>query len=250
MEAIRADQGTAVRHTALGRDGRLFVNLSQTERFVSLGIGGALAVYGLARRSPADAALAMLGGALVARGATGHCPFYSAAHVNEAAPGALVHLEAGITINRPRAELFAFWRALENLPRFMPHVRTVRDMGEGRSHWVVRGPAGRDLSWDAEIVAEKPNALITWRSLPGSGVSHTGSIRFTGATGGRGTELSLTMEYDPPAGPLGAVVARLLGDNPEQQIHEDLRRFKQLMEAGEIPTTDGQPAAARRLRQE
>jgi uncharacterized membrane protein len=144
-----------------------------------------------------------------------------------------------MTINRSPQDLFNFWRNLENLPRFMRHLESVQNFGQ-RSHWVARGPLGVRVEWDAEIYRERPNEMIAWRSLEGADVDNTGSVHFTPAPVGRGTEVRVVLKYDPPAGKAGAAVAKLFGKAPEQQIREDLRRFKQLMEAGEVPTTEGQ----------
>jgi uncharacterized membrane protein len=145
------------------------------------------------------------------------------------------------TIDRPSEELFFFWRNFENLPRFMTHVQAVRKLDEKRSHWVVAGPGGRDVQWDAEIINEEPNKFIAWRSLANADVHNAGSVWFVPAPGQRGTEVRVSMEYIPPAGKIGSAIAWLFGETPRQQIQEDLRRFKQLMETGEIPTTAGQP---------
>ena len=139
-----------------------------------------------------------------------------------------------LTSNRPAAEVYAFWRDLENLPRFMRHLESVTHTGPGRSRWKVKGPAGTSVEWDAEIVEDKPSEIIAWRSLPGSSVENGGFVRFRSAPGGQGTEVKVHLEYRPPAGRLGSAIATLFGENPEQQLQEDLRRFKQVMETGEI----------------
>src|SRR5207248_82918 len=148
-------------------------------------------------------------------------------------------VEKTITINKPASELYGYWRNLENLPRFMRHLESVTADGN-RSHWVAKAPLGTSVSWDAEIITERPNELIGWRSLPGSTVDTAGSVHFGQAPGGRGTEVHVTLKYDPPAGKVGATVANWLGEAPEQEIAEDLSTFKRMMEAGEIPTTQGQ----------
>src|SRR5262249_46834300 len=150
-------------------------------------------------------------------------------------------VEQAVTINRPAADLYRFWRSFENLGRFMAHLESVKDLGNGRSHWVARGPLGTRVEWDAEVYTERPNELIGWRSLPGSGVDAAGRVHFAPARGARGTEVRVSLKSAPPAGKLGAAVAGLFGEAPGSQVREDLRRFKQLMEAGEIPTTAGQP---------
>jgi uncharacterized membrane protein len=222
-------------------------NVGELERWMSLIGGGVLALDGLRRGSLGGIAEAILGGGLIQRGMTGHCGVYAALGVNTARrnPAAAVSAARGVkvvkavTIQKPADELYRFWRDFGNLPRFMRHLESVTSEGN-RSHWVARGPAGFCAEWDAEIINEEPGRLIAWRSLEGSQVSTAGSVHFTPAPAGRGTEVRVVLKYDPPAGKLGALFAKLFGEAPEQQIQEDLRRFKQLTEAGEIPTTQGQ----------
>jgi uncharacterized membrane protein len=156
-----------------------------------------------------------------------------------------VRVHKAIIINRPAEELYAFWRKFENLPRFMLHLESVDTTSPERSHWVAKGPLGARVQWDAEVVEDRRGELIAWRSLPGADVDNTGTVRFEPAVGGRGTIVRVALEYKPPGGVVGAKVAKLLGESPEKQIPDDLRRFKQLMETGEIPTTEGQPAGRR-----
>ena len=145
-----------------------------------------------------------------------------------------------ISINKPIEEVFAFWRDFENLPRFMRHLESVTTDGK-RSHWVARAPAGRTFSWDAEIVEEKPNERIAWRSLEHADVRNEGVVTFERGPGGRGTTIRVSLTYAPPGGKLAAVVAKLFGEEPGQQVGDDLRALKQLLEAGEVPTVAGQP---------
>jgi uncharacterized membrane protein len=151
-----------------------------------------------------------------------------------------------ITINRSPEEIYAFWRNFENLPRFMNHLKAVTVTGEGHSHWVAKGPVGTEVEWDAEVIADEPNELIAWRSLPGSTVENAGTVRFERATGGRGTVVRVDLQYRPPAGALGATIAKLFGQSPEKQIPVDLMRIKQLLETGEITRTEGQAAGRAR----
>jgi uncharacterized membrane protein len=144
-----------------------------------------------------------------------------------------VKVEKAVTVNRSPEELYHFWRHLENLPRFMSNLEEVHENGN-RSHWVAKGPLGTKVEWDAEVINEKPNELIAWRSLDGAEVDNAGSVHFERLPGGRGTEVKVTLKYDPPAGKAGAAVAKLFGRDAEQEIEEDLRHFKQIMEAGEI----------------
>lgn len=153
-------------------------------------------------------------------------------------------LYASITVNRRPEEVYAFWRDLENLPRFMIHLRSVRIIDRRRSHWVAEGPAGRAAEWEAEIVDDRPGELIAWRSTAGATVPNNGIVRFAEAPGGRGTEVRVQMRYDPPAGTVGVAFARLLGEHPDQQVRDDLRRFKQVLETGEVVRSEGSPEGA------
>ena len=193
----------------------------------------------------------LFGLGLLKRATTGHCSVYRALGVNTAerpdqyALGVRheqgIKVRHAVTINRPLEDLYAYFRDFENLPKFMQHLESVSPRVADRTHWRARAPFGRFVEWDAEIINDKPNELIAWRSLPGADVDSAGSVSFRRAPTGRGTEVHVSLSYQPPFGRLGAVVARLLGEEPRQQIEADLRHFKQLMEAGEIPTIDGQP---------
>jgi uncharacterized membrane protein len=229
------------------------VNVADTERWASALGGAALTAWGLKQLrdepSAAGAMIAAAGASLIVRGATGHCPVYSAAHVNTArydTRDALgnsrgVNVEQAATIKRSVEELYSIWRRLEDLPRFMTHLHSVKQLDERRSHWVAKAPAGRRVEWDAEIINDVPNHLIAWRTVEHADVVSAGSVRFRPAPGDRGTEVNVRLQYSPPAGKTGAVIAWLLGSEPSQTIQEDLRRFKELMEAGEVPTIEGQP---------
>jgi len=143
-----------------------------------------------------------------------------------------------ITLDRPADALYRFWRDFTNHPKFMERVETVQVTGERRSHWRARGPAGTTVEWDSEVTEERPNELIAWRTLPGASIEHTGSVRFEPAPGGRGTVVTVEMQYSPPGGAITAAAAKMLGYAPEQQLQEDLRRFKQLMETGEVVVSE------------
>lgn len=150
-----------------------------------------------------------------------------------------VRIERVTTINKPVHEVYEFWRQFQNFPRFMRHIESVEVLGDRRSRWRAKAPAGRTVEWEAEILEDRQDEWIAWRSLPGSQIENSGSVRFAPAPGGRGTEVRVQLQYSPPAGRFGRGIAWLFGEEPEQQIHEDLRRFKQLMETGEIPLSDG-----------
>lgn len=149
-----------------------------------------------------------------------------------------VHAQASRIVNREPDEVYSFWRDFRNLPRFMQHLEAVDELPDGRSHWVAKGPAGTTVEWDAVIVADDPGRVITWRSLENSDVDNAGAVRFEAAPGGRGTILKVNIQYNPPGGVLGATVAKLFGEEPNQQLDDDLRRFKQVMEVGEVVVSD------------
>jgi uncharacterized membrane protein len=230
------------------------VNLAETERWASLVAGSALAVIGLTRRSGSGLTTALMGGELIRRGVTGHSFLYELLGVRTAPKGqgaetTSVPYETGtrvdraVTVAKPRAEVYRLWRDLENLPRFMKHIESVRQLDDRHSRWVVCAPAGKTVEWEAEIINEIENELIGFRSICGN-VNLAGSVQFKDAPAGRGTEVIVELQYVPPVGLLGAFAAKMWGEEPSQQITEDLRRFKQMAEAGEILTNEGQPVGA------
>jgi uncharacterized membrane protein len=154
-------------------------------------------------------------------------------------------LEKSVTINRSPEEIYSFWRKLENLSRFMSHIQSVTEMGDGVSHWVMKTTHDRMLAWDARLIEDKPGQMISWQSLDGADVDNAGSVWFTPATGGRGTVVKVSMKYSPPGGKLGAMLAKLIGDSADKQLAEDLFHLKSLLETGEVPTTEGQPHGSR-----
>src|SRR5258708_2057801 len=231
------------------------INVNQPERVASVIAGGALALYGLQKRSWSGAALAAAGSVIAYRGATGRCPMYRALGIatnqvngsrSASVPYELgIRVDASVTIDKPREELYRFWRNLENLPRFMQHIESVKEIDNKHSHWVVRAPAKRSVQWKAEIVNEVENELIGWRSLPGADVDNAGSVHFDPAPDGSGTTVRIALQYNPPGGLVGALLARLFGEEPSQQIREDLLRFQSLMETGEVQPSAGHPNGRR-----
>jgi len=153
-----------------------------------------------------------------------------------------IEVRQAVTVNRPADELYRYWRNFENLPHFMEHLESVHTTGTGRSHWKAKGPAGTTVEWDAEIVEDRPGEVISWRSLDNSEVGNSGSVRFTPAPGGRGTEVLVQLTYTPPGGAAGAAVAKLLGEEPQTQTYDDMHRFKQVMETGEVVRSEASPA--------
>ena len=154
-----------------------------------------------------------------------------------------------ITVNRPRGEVYGLWRDLVRLPEFMEHLVEVAPLGDGRTRWTARAPGGGTIEWDAETTANIPDELIAWRSLPGAPVESEGSVRFAVAPGGRATEVHVAFDWIAPGGKAAALAARLLGEEPGQQVRDDLRRLKQVLELGEIVRSDGSPEGTRALRQ-
>ncbi len=231
---------------------RPLVNVGDAERWASVLGGGLLAAYGLSRANLSGLALAVVGGGLVCRGVSGRCSVYRALDVSTAGRGPATgvpagagrRVEASVTINRPADDLYHYWRNFENLPNFMRHLRSVKVNGK-RSHWTAQAPTGASVEWEAEIINDKPGELIAWRSLPGSQVDTAGSVHFRRAPNGAGTEVHVEMKVNPPGGRAGRAVAWMFGDDAERQVRESLRNFKQTMETGERPTTEGQPSARR-----
>jgi uncharacterized membrane protein len=162
------------------------------------------------------------------------------AHPGPAEEEGPAHVKVAITVRRPREDVFRFWHDFSNLPTFMAHLESVQPSGDGRTHWVAKAPAGRKVEWDAQIVEERQGELIAWRSTGGD-IDNEGTVRFTDAPGNRGTEIHLDLRYDPPGGRLGTVVAKLLGEEPRQQVSDDLRRFKQVTETGMVVRSEGSP---------
>jgi uncharacterized membrane protein len=240
-------------------------NVGKVERGASIAAGTLLLARGIRAKSWLGTAAALMGIAFLRRGITGFCYTYQALGMNstERQLCDLTHGEKGcgknisvphhtgarideaVTVGLPREEVFRFWRDLSNVGEFMEHVESVRTVDDSnRTHWMAKGPGGKSVQWDAQIINEKPNELIAWRSLPGSEIPHAGSVRFKEASGGRGTEVHVEVLYSPPGGPAGAMFAKLFGEDPSAQIRSDLKRLKARLEAGVIPNTEGQPVGA------
>jgi uncharacterized membrane protein len=255
---------TGVNRVGVDRGSRDRVNVGHPERVVSTLAGGALALYGIQRRDWRGLSLVLVGAALVQRGMSGHSDVYEVLGVNTAdgdahppqrARGELVSdaatvdarrsvkIERSVTINRPRMELYAIWRDFDRLPEFIPDLESVATLGNGRSHWVANAPGGKRIEWDAEIVNDIPGELIAWKTVGDPDVAHAGSVHFTGAPGGRGTELRIVLDYEPSVGRLATIIpapARFLGRVPDAKIRDGLRQFKMRVETGDISTTEGQ----------
>jgi uncharacterized membrane protein len=213
---------------------------SEVERWASLIGGGAMVLMGLRQGSLRGALTALAGGGLLYQGATKQSTIQKAQEaigLNQP-----IKVEKTVTINKSAEELYRFWHDFENLPTFMKHLKSVKVYDKKRSHWIANAPLDNTVEWDADILEDRENEFISWASVEGADVDNSGFVRFKKAPGDRGTEVKVVLEYNPPGGALGATVAKLFGEEPEQQIGDELRRFKMLMEAGEIATTEGQPS--------
>ena len=209
---------------------------NDVSRWASLIGGGAMVLLGLRQRSLRGALTAIAGGTLAYQAAKSPGGITEALGMNKA-----IKVEKTVTINKPKEELYRFWRKFENLPHFMKHLKSVTVLSDKRSHWVANAPMGASVEWDADIIEDRENEFISWASVEGADVDNSGFVRFKPAPGDRGTEVKVVIEYAPPGGVVASALAKLFGEEPEQQIGDELRRFKMLMEAGEIATTEGQP---------
>jgi uncharacterized membrane protein len=220
------------------------VNVHPVERKVSRAMGVGLLAFAGLRRGLVGASAGLLGAALLHRGTTGHCHAYSALRVSTAhgkrGPAASVphgqgvHIRRAVVVPQSAAQVYRFWRSLANLPIILHGIDEVLEMPDGRSHWRARGPLGVAVEWEATIINDVEGELIAWRTLAGSQFNHAGSLRFATAVGGAGTLVTWTMEYDPPAGLLGAFVARMLGTDPARAVEDGLRRLKLMLAASEV----------------
>lgn len=217
------------------------VNVSGAERAASLIAGGALFAYGLTQRNWKGMSLAVLGGGLIYRGVSGYSLLYDAVGTPLTSRGnhtAIpyqkgIRVDKSIIVAKPAVDLYKFWRNLENLPKFVQHLESVKEIDNKRSYWVLKTIGSYSVEYQAEIVHEKENELIGWRSLPGAQIDNAGSVHFQALPDNQ-TLVTLELQYQPPFGPLGAALAKIIGKDPGGMIKRDLERFKQLMETGEI----------------
>lgn len=225
-------EGINISRTSSGAE---HVRNSHARRWGALITGGSVAVYGLSKRSPLGVALAAAGGMLAYFGAQSQDQREFTAR-------------SSIIVDTSQQDAFRFWRNFENFPLFMHHLESVTNTSEGRSRWIALGPMGTRIAWQAEIVNERENEEIQWRSLPGSDIDIDGQVRFSRAPGDRGTMIRVYSHLVPPAGALGRTIAKIFGKDPEFLMRQDLRRLKALMETGEIPTIEGQTHGPRSLK--
>lgn len=211
------------------------VNVGQTERMVSVGLGAFLLSSGLNNLTshPIKGLLrTVLGGYLLYRGASGHCPVYEGLGKTKGVSNTqAINIRTGLIVNKPKDEVYAFWRKLENLPLFMKHLASVTEIDAKHSHWEADIPGGIGrIKWNAEIVKEEEGYLIGWQSIPNSTINNAGKVTFREALGGQGTELEVVISYHPPAGELGAGIAKSLNPVLEKLIRKDIMNFKEYIE--------------------
>lgn len=219
------------------------VNVGKSERVLSAAGGALLSVLAMRRPAPSSLALLFSGAYLIYRGVSGNCYINSFLSRDTSSKlGTSVDILKTVTIHKPVEEIYAFWRQLENLPRFMKHLVQVQQLSDKKSHWEANLPLGNtNIKWDAIIVEEEPNQKISWRSVPGASIDNSGEVRFRKAPGNKGTEVQIALTYRPPLGEIGEGISKLLNQVFAQMIKEDIRRFKQLMETGEVATSNAQP---------
>lgn len=221
------------------------INVSKLERLVSVGLGmgllcGALRSNGFLKY----AAILGAGGYLLYRGVSGNCPLSSFLGVKGGT--GVIAIKSRLTVDRPRDAVYAIWRKLENLPRFMRHLERVEATDSIHSHWTARFPGTpAAISWNAEITRDEEGAVIAWRSLPGSAIENAGEVRFQDAPGEPGTEVTVLISYRAPAGNLGEGIARLLNPVLEDLVREDILNFREYAESGEIPAVKNQASAGK-----
>lgn len=237
MEISRAGAGRA------GQGQQQRMNVGHAERKASLLGGTALALSGLkslAGKRPLQGLAMVAAGALfIYRGKTGYCHLYQAIGADSFhSEHSGLRIERVLTVNRPPLQVYEFWRNLENLPRFMQHLESVQMTGDKTSHWKARGPGAASIEWDAEMMDDYPGQQISWHSTGAAELPNKGTVEFTAAPGDRGTEVRVCIDYYPPGGAAGRAAAKLAQGINAQQLEEDLKRLKRILETGEIATAE------------
>lgn len=225
------------------QEGGGVINVGQTERMISVGLGAFLLSSGLNNlvKHPIKGLLrTAIGGVLLYRGATGHCPVYaSLGKTKGVSHTPSINIRTGLIVNKPRNEVYAFWRKLENLPLFMKHLASVTEIDAKHSHWEAEVPGGvGKIKWNAEIVKEEEGNLIGWQSIPNSTVNNAGKVVFRDALGGEGTELDVVITYHAPAGEVGAGIAKKLNPVLEKMIRQDIMNFKEYIETKHVSSSN------------
>jgi uncharacterized membrane protein len=224
---------TALQQTGGISSGNDLININWPERYISIAAGVKIGLSGIKHifRSPFSSLLKIgAGGYLLNRGITGHCEIYSQIGMSTTDP-ININIKSSFTINKPRMEVYSFWRKLDNLPLFMNHLESVDVLDNERSHWVMKLPTGvTTVSWDAEIVRDVPGELIGWSSLPDSIIDNAGKVRFRDTEDGNGTLVDVVISYQPPAGGFGASLAHVLNPVFKNMVDKDVQNFKQYMD--------------------
>ena len=221
----------------------LEVNIGPVQRAASLAAGTALVTLAVTRRTRGGLLLLAPGGDLLYRGATGHCHVLAALGIDTAGRnGGAVEVQRSLTIQQPRVDVYGRWRDPQSQPLVWSHFAEITNATEDGAHWRVRTPLGRVLEWDSRVVEDRDGELVRWEATSGE-LPNEGSVEFRDAPGDLGTEITLRVRFDPPGGPVGEAAARLLDDVPKLALAKALRRFKSLVETGEIPSTDRNPKA-------
>ncbi|OBI98528.1 SRPBCC family protein [Mycobacterium asiaticum] len=249
---------TVIRALGLRECGHAAALLLGSEKLVWTRVAGdvldiAVLAAGVARRGPGRRRRGIASAAALS--VIGAADLYAALrttrteHARHSGEQKHLTVRAAVTVQRSPEYVYGFWRNLENLPEFMYHLKAVTTDETGRSHWVANAPIGQPVQWDAEIVEDQPGKRIAWQSVPGSGISNSGSVEFTPDNSGKGTEVRVTIAYEMPGGAFGKAVATLFGESPDQQVNDDLRRFKQILETGQVLRSDGSPEGPVSFRQ-
>lgn len=224
------------------------INVGKTERILSLAGGTLLSMLAFKRPAPAGLPMLFSGAYLLYRGVSGNCLVNSMLSRDTShRMGTSIDVVRTVTIKKPLEQVYAYWRQLENLPVFMTHLSNVKQLDDKRSHWEVNFPeTGLHLHWDAILVEEEINHLLSWRSVPGASIDNSGEVRFRRAPGDKGTEVQVALTYRPPLGEIGESIGKFLNPVFAVMVKEDVRRFKQLLETGELPTSEAQPTGRKK----
>ncbi len=250
MATTHSIQSTQTERVSAAANSGSQTNVGQTERIISIVAGSGLAAYGIYRRDWAGSLVALLGAGLLYRGASGHSFIYQALNKNSAEPSSEnatsipgkngIQIRRSLTINRTPEELYTFWKQVEKTPLYTPNVESVLKTSERTSHWLAAGPFGRTVEWNSEILTDEPNHSISWHVHGKPKTANAGKVTFEPATGGRGTVVMLELSFYT-SGSLNLAATGVGSRVQEYQTLKTLRQFKDLMEAGEIPTIKGQP---------
>jgi uncharacterized membrane protein len=238
---LQTTRATGIPPTAVRSSGQI----SSEARVLSAAAGAVLMLLGLKRGGGGGLLTAAAGGALIARGVSGYCPATARLGGNNPVEKQVAQafqwksaatVSRSVTIRKPVEEIYRAWKDVANYPRFMDNIDSVTDLGTGRLRWAAKGPLGHNIEWETETIQDEPNASLSWKSVNGSDYNTSGTVTFKPAPGDRGTEVTLMLAYEPPAGQVGRAVAALFGVSPTHQARQNLISFKQLMETGEIAT--------------